>query len=317
MIAIPSTAQRLFVSYCHEDEKWLRRLLVHLAPLLRHEPIEVWCDTHLAAGDDWRGEIDRAIRQASIALLLVSPDFLASDFIARNELPPLLVRAQAGGLRILWLAVSHSSFSSTDIAAYQALNDPKRPLKGLKPVEVDRVLVEVCGQILSATRPDPASGRVLTESFEAMPREPEPEFWNAVEQYRVNAPIEQWKQRAAVDVKLAAAGPILPASRLSQLLEEAPHDPEIQMAVAVVLGACVSPDDAQPAAHTFVQLLRSPFERARFRAAGSIRRHVEASARSAVERPEVAAALMRAIARERSTAMRLRLLSAQEAVAGE
>src|SRR2546425_10101985 len=88
---------RVFVSYSHKDQRWLDRLHVHLKPLERQGLVELWDDTRIAAGTIWRSEIKQAIDTAQVAVLLISADFLASDFIAADELPPLLRRAESAG----------------------------------------------------------------------------------------------------------------------------------------------------------------------------------------------------------------------------
>jgi nucleoside 2-deoxyribosyltransferase len=79
---------QVFISYSHSDAEYLDRLLVHLKPLEKEDLIDLWVDTRLRAGDRWRKEIDNALQRAMVAILLVSADFLASDFITDNELPP-------------------------------------------------------------------------------------------------------------------------------------------------------------------------------------------------------------------------------------
>ena len=93
-------------------------------------------------------EIQQAIRRARVAVLLVSPDFIASDFIAENELPPLLAAAKKDGALIIPVIVDHSRFRrEPELYRFQALNDPSRPLAALSPHEQSRVLDEVAERI--------------------------------------------------------------------------------------------------------------------------------------------------------------------------
>ena len=122
----------VFISYSHADAKWLTRLRVHLKPLERHGVIVSWDDTKIKPGTEWREEIRNALERARVAVLLVSADFLASDFIATNELPPLLQAAEAHGTLMLPLILDHCRFEKTEgLSRFQAVNDPSKPLATL------------------------------------------------------------------------------------------------------------------------------------------------------------------------------------------
>jgi hypothetical protein len=127
---IPSSPPRrlIFVSYSHSDDYFLGRLQVHLKPLARRGRIEMWDDTQIQVGDEWRSEITKAVENCSVAVLLISADFMASDFIDNDELPPLLKAAGQHGVRIFPVIVSSSHFEDSELSRYQAVNPPSKPL---------------------------------------------------------------------------------------------------------------------------------------------------------------------------------------------
>lgn len=132
---------KVFISYSHHDADWMERVRVHLKPLERDYKIDIWDDSKIQAGSKWREEIQRAIRSAKVALLIVSADFLASDFVANNELPPLLDAVEKEGAVILPLIVSPCRFKSTkNLSQFQAVNDPSRALINMTKGEQEEVL---------------------------------------------------------------------------------------------------------------------------------------------------------------------------------
>lgn len=135
---------RVFISYSHRDSVWLERLHVHLKPLIRTNLLDVWSDSRISPGQDWKREIDTAIARAKVAILLISADFLASDFIVENELPPLLDKAKNDGALILPIIVSPCRFVETrEISKYQALNDPLWPLLKVSQVEQEEIFLKL------------------------------------------------------------------------------------------------------------------------------------------------------------------------------
>lgn len=78
-----------------------------------------------------------------MAILLVSADFLASKFIAENELPPLLAAAVAGGTVVVPVILSPCLFDESPLSRFQAVNHPSMPLSRMKPYERDEIWVEV------------------------------------------------------------------------------------------------------------------------------------------------------------------------------
>lgn len=139
-----STA-KIFVSYSHADYKWLEKVQTHLKVLsLEKDSIEVWDDTKIKSGEKWEEKIKKALEDANIAILLISTEFLASDFITDNELPPLLKAAEENGTRILPLIVRPCRFiKNKDISQFQAVNDPRKALSKCNESEVDELLVKL------------------------------------------------------------------------------------------------------------------------------------------------------------------------------
>ena len=144
---------QLFISYSHVDREWVVRLQTMIRPLVRSHGLRLWDDSQIQPGDKWREEIETALAAAKVALLLVSSDFLASEFVTNSELPQLLTAAEEEGLRILWVPVRPSLVRRTPISAYQGLGDPGRPLARMDPVEQEEALVEIALAIEQALAP--------------------------------------------------------------------------------------------------------------------------------------------------------------------
>lgn len=144
---------KVFISYSHQDAKWLARLRVHLKPLERDHKIDIWDDTRIEIGAQWRDEIREAMRTAKVAVLLISADFLASDFIATDELPPLLSAAEQEGAVIMPLILSPSRFTEdARLSKFQTANDPRKPLSGMDRTARESVLVKLSEAIEDALR---------------------------------------------------------------------------------------------------------------------------------------------------------------------
>ena len=146
------------ISYSHADRKWLGELKKFLKPLVQQRKIRVWDDNAIDAGAVWRESIARFFGSASVAIFLVSQDFIASDFITQHELPPLLARGKTHGVRLLWIAVRPSTYTDLDLSDLQALNDPERPLSSRRKAERERDLTEIRSKIVSAVDQVSASG---------------------------------------------------------------------------------------------------------------------------------------------------------------
>lgn len=154
----------VFVSYSHKDAKFVDELLMHLKPLARLGHVTKWSDKDIAPGSKWFDEIQTAFAAAKVAVLMVSPDFLASDFIQEHELGPFAKQAAATDVRILWVPVRASMYSATPLRNYQSAISPDRPLAEMKRGERDSALVSICQKIASALASSADASRPTSRS---------------------------------------------------------------------------------------------------------------------------------------------------------
>lgn len=137
----------IFVSYSHHDKTWLQRFMTMFSPQRRYGKIVPWCDEEIKANDDWMREIDKAMDKATMAVLLVSAHFLASNFIMDVELPYLLRARRDRGLKIFWVALTPCDYQQTPLEHIQAVVDAGRPLNEMDEVGYQRALLKICSEI--------------------------------------------------------------------------------------------------------------------------------------------------------------------------
>jgi predicted ATPase/class 3 adenylate cyclase len=187
---------KVFISYSHKDQEWLARLQTMLRPLVRMEEVRPWADTMIPPGASWRQEIEQALATARVGVLLVSPNFLASDFIAEVELPSLLAAAAEEGLQVCWVLASACLHETSGLDGFQAAHDISRPLDSLTPSELNAALAGIAREIkrLATTEvpeplpppPGPGERRQLTVLSCALADSPtlserlDPEDWREV-----------------------------------------------------------------------------------------------------------------------------------------
>lgn len=136
---LPVPRDQVFVCYSHRDAHWLTRLQVHLKPLA----LDMWSDRRIGLGEQWHQEITKALARAKAALVLVSADSLASDYINSEELPRLLAAAEEDGCRIIPVLAGPSLFHATPaLNRFQGV-PAGSTLSELPPAEAERVLADL------------------------------------------------------------------------------------------------------------------------------------------------------------------------------
>src|SRR5262249_51722405 len=134
----------VFVSYAHRDADLKSRLLEHLQGLARFAGVDTWTDDRIRPGDDWHAEIDAGLGSADVALLLLSPAFLASKFINDDEVPKLLVRHAEEGVRIIPVLLKGCTWEAHPVLGkFQMLPQGAVPLASFTGERRNGALVEV------------------------------------------------------------------------------------------------------------------------------------------------------------------------------
>jgi len=146
---------RIFISYSHQDDKWRQRVEVFLKALQNEKKmlneevlLDFWSDKRIKASQEWEKEIAKVLNEAYIAILIISAEFFASEYITTKELPPLLENAEKHGTKIISLIAGPCRFKQNKlISKFQAVNEPSMPLSNATPHEQDNVFLNLSNVI--------------------------------------------------------------------------------------------------------------------------------------------------------------------------
>ena len=154
--------RQVFISYNHENEDWKNKLVRHLGVLEKEGLVEVWDDRKIGAGDVWSKKIEGAINSANVAILMITAEFLTSDFILSKEVPMLLERMQKEGLRVIPLIVKPCAWKKVKwLKVIQSRPKDGKALSGMSDHEIDEALTELAEEIHRLVSKD--QGRDRTE----------------------------------------------------------------------------------------------------------------------------------------------------------
>lgn len=164
---------QIFVCYSHEDnesldksKRWLDRLIQHLKPLEEQGDLVVFSDKDINIGEEWHSRIQTQLSGAKAAILLVSPAFLASKYIANSEMPVLLKKANNDGLKIMPIHISPSNYAITrfkypdpkkgpdefTLASIQAAHSLSKTMVEMTEAEQNRVFVQLSKRLLEVVQ---------------------------------------------------------------------------------------------------------------------------------------------------------------------
>jgi hypothetical protein len=157
--------KKIFISYSHKDERWKDLLVRHLKVLALEGLCDIWDDRHIEVGEAWKPAIENALNQAHIAILMVSADFLVSNFILTEELPRLIERRKNQGVWVIPLFVSPCAWKKVPwLAAIQGVPRDNVTLEELKDKgqkgKVEKILADLAEEI---------AGKIQVGSQTALP----------------------------------------------------------------------------------------------------------------------------------------------------
>lgn len=128
-------------SYAHEDEKLLNELIKHLTILRRTGLAMLWYDQNISKGSEWEKTIDIHFNTADIILLLISSDFIASDFCYSTEMERAMERHRRNEACVIPVILRPTSWHHTPFAALQAVPKNAQPVTTSK--NRDEALLDV------------------------------------------------------------------------------------------------------------------------------------------------------------------------------
>lgn len=135
----------IFISYSHRDKEFADSLESHLSLLRRENVINTWHDQSISAGASWSHAIDTHLKASNIIILLVSADFLASDYCYGFEMKQALAMHDAGEAVVIPIIVRSCDWRSAPFSKLQSLPRDAKPIS-LHP-DQDEVFVEIAHEL--------------------------------------------------------------------------------------------------------------------------------------------------------------------------
>lgn len=123
-----ASAVPVLSAYSHKDERYRQALDISLSQLKRNGIVSVWHDRKILPGQEWGKEIDQNLETADIVLVLVSPDFLASDYAYTREMKRAIERHHAGLTTVIPVILRPSDWQNSPLGELQALPGNGRPI---------------------------------------------------------------------------------------------------------------------------------------------------------------------------------------------
>lgn len=141
----------LFIAYAREDKELINRLEKHLVPLKRLDLINIWHDGLIEPGGNWNEEIKARLASSDIILLMISIDFIASDYCYEVELKESLTRHNRNEVKLIPIILSHCDWEDTVFSGLQVLPADGRPVVSKHWVTQEEALYNIAVNIKNVT----------------------------------------------------------------------------------------------------------------------------------------------------------------------
>jgi TIR domain len=125
---VPVRPIEVFFFYAHRDATLRDELAKHLSLLQNQKVIAGWYDRQIPAGTEWSGAIEAHLEHAQIILLLISADFMASEYCYGIEMQRAMERHEAGQVRVIPIILRAVDWHSAPFGKLQALPKDGRPV---------------------------------------------------------------------------------------------------------------------------------------------------------------------------------------------
>jgi len=145
-----NSAVGVFISYAHEDEGLREKLNKHLRSLEREGLIKPWHDRKITAGSEWAAAIDENLAAADVILLLISSDFIESDYCHEIEMARALERHEAGEARVVPIILRACDWENSPFSKLNALPKEGRPITSWENENEDEAFTDVAKGIRRA-----------------------------------------------------------------------------------------------------------------------------------------------------------------------
>ncbi len=138
--------KKIFLSYSHKDKKYLSDFRSHFSTV--NEGALIWDDSKISVGQNWKFEIDKALKSSIASILFVSSNFLNSKFIMEEELPYILESSEEQKKLILLIFLKPVLLDNfPKLAEIQGVNSPNNTLLDMNEAQKERLWVQIIKEI--------------------------------------------------------------------------------------------------------------------------------------------------------------------------